>query len=99
MEDKSIHIDNYLPNAFGEKYHAKNDTYLSCINCGRDTSKQGNSNGVYIVGGGEWIAHPDQPEFNDGGDMGWFPVGSECIKKVPAEYRTPNPYDDKVHGV
>ena len=95
---KVLHIDNVFANAWSDKYHKAN-SFLACIACGRNTSKQGQSQGVWIVDGAAGIAHPDQPEMKDGGDMGWFPVGSECIKKVPAEYRVDNPYENKVHGV
>ena len=89
---------------FGAKYQAKNDAgkigFLSCVFCGRDTSKQGNSQGVYVGAGGGLIVYPqDYDKAIDGGDMGWFPVGSECIKQVPAEFRVPNPYSDKVRGI
>lgn len=75
--------------------------FLACIFCGRDTSKQGNSNGVIVSDGGGAIVHPEdnEKELHDGGYMGWFPVGSECIKSVPAEFRQKNFYDDKVKGV
>ena len=96
-----IRLWDYLPNGFGEKYQENNAAFLSCIECGRNTSKQGKSQGVFIVNGGYSIAHPSNPypENGHGGDMGWFPVGSECIKKVPAEYRAPNPYKAPGHGV
>lgn len=87
---------------FGEKYHAKTQNgshFLQCVFCGRDTSKQGKSNGVMVGGGAAFIVHPEDYPLNDGGDMGWFPVGSECIKIVPSEFRLSNIYDNKVKGV
>lgn len=96
--EKVLNLFEIFPNAWGERYQETN-SFLACIACGRNTSKQGESQGVWIVGGGDGIAHPEQPEINDGGDMGWFPVGTECIKKVPAEYRIENPYENKVRGV
>lgn len=88
---------------FGPKFQdRKNKHYfLTCVFCGRDTSKQGKSQGVIVSGGGSAIVHPEdnQLEENDPGYMGWFPVGSECIKAVPAEFRWDNPYKDKVKGV
>jgi hypothetical protein len=92
-------------NLFGEKYQEKQNntsgfSFLCCVFCGRDTSKQGNSNGVYVGAGGASVVHPeDYDKAIDGGDMGWFPVGSECIKSVPAEFRAGNPYEDKAKGV
>ena len=94
----------YTESLFGPKYQEKNSkgghAFLQCVFCGRDTSKQGKSNGVAVGEGGSLIVHPEDYELaQDGGFMGWFPVGSECIKEVPVEFRAGNPYDDKVKGV
>jgi hypothetical protein len=44
-----------------------------------------------VGAGGSLIVHPEDYDLAiDGGDMGWFPVGSECIKSVPAEFRVKN---------
>lgn len=90
---EALELQKVLPTAFGEKYYAAHVDGDNCINCGRNTSKQ-NANGVVIVDGGFGICKPEDAskEENDGGYMGWFPVGSECIKTVPAEYRAENPY-------
>jgi len=91
-------------NLFGSKYQEKTKNgsgFLQCVFCGRDTSKQGKSMGVMVGAGGALIVHPQDyaTKANDGGAMGWFPVGSECIKSVPAEFRLTNIYEDKVKGV
>jgi hypothetical protein len=93
-------------NLFGEKYQAKQNntfgfSFNCCVFCGRDTSKQGISNGVHVGAGGALIVHPEDYETLaiDGGAMGWFPVGSECIKSIPAEFRAGNPYENKAKGV
>ena len=91
-------------NLFGKKYQQRTENgshFLQCVFCGRDTSKQGKSSGVMVGCGGDLIVHPDDYETlaQDGGAMGWFPVGSECIKEVPAEFRVQNIYDNKVKGV
>lgn len=90
-------------NLFGSKYQEKTANgshFLQCVFCGRDTSKQGKSMGVIVGEGGSVIVHPEDNDLaQDGGYMGWFPVGSECIKSVPAEFRQPNIYDNKVKGV
>jgi hypothetical protein len=90
---------------WAEKYRAREDQgkigFLSCIHCGRDTSKQGRSQGVCVSGGGSIIVHPEDYDTypHQGGEMGWYPVGSECIKQIPADFRAPNPYQDPIHGV
>jgi hypothetical protein len=92
-------------NLFGPKYQIQADKnrigFLNCVFCGRDTSKQGNSWGVIVGEGGAAIVHPEDNEIAStcGGYMGWFPVGSECIKSIPAEFRQTNIYEDKVRGV
>jgi len=93
-------------NLWGEKYQAKQNnnnghTFLCCIFCGRDTSKQGKSQGALVGCGGSLIVHPDDYEelANDGGAMGWFPIGTECIKEIPVEFRMNNPYPDPIKGV
>lgn len=44
-----------------------------------------------VGAGGSVIVHPeDYEKAIDGGAMGFFPVGSECIKEVPKEFRVPN---------
>lgn len=90
---------------WGKRYQAREKKgglgFLNCIVCGRDTSNRGESMGVWISGGGGLIVHPDDYATYEhrGGDMGWFPVGSECIKRIPAEFHAANPYEDKVAGV
>lgn len=100
MTARSIPIDDVLPNAWSEKYHAAG-SFLACIACGKRTSNKGRSQGVCISGGGSTIVHPEDYDTfpHNGGDMGWFPVGRECIRAVPAEFRADNPYPDPVNGV
>lgn len=85
---------------FSDKYHKKHG-FLNCIICARDTSKKGESWGVVIGGGGSVAVHTEDLTKAEtcGGYMGWFPIGSECIKKVPVEFRIKNFYEDKVKGV
>jgi ferredoxin len=91
---QAIPLHDAVPTAFCEKYQTRMSFDLeNCIACGRNVSKQ-NAKGVIVVDGGSGICKiEDVPlEEHDGGFMGWFPVGSECIKTVPMEYRAENPY-------
>ena len=87
---EALVLDEVLPTNFGDKYHGGLE---NCIACGRNTSNK-KAQGVVVVDGGYGICKPEDAakEENDGGYMGWFPVGSECIKTVPVEYRAENPY-------
>lgn len=98
-----ILLSDHVPTAFCDAYQNQDDQQ-ACVNCGKRTSRAGNSLGVWIGhDGGTCIIHPDdvdaEYELHPGSFLGWFPVGSECIKRVPAEYRAPDPYDDTVKGV
>lgn len=99
-EARIINLYDVLPTAWNEKYTAAG-TFLVCIACGRKVSKTGECDGVHITWGGGGLLHPDDAagEQDSMDYMGWFPVGAECIRKVPAEYRAANPYADKVRGV
>ena len=101
LGSRVLYTDEIGLNIFSEKYQASGSAFLSCVVCARDTSKKGNSQGVIVAEGGSAILHSadNEIEQSDGGYMGWFPIGSECIKKVPAEYRVANPYHDKIKGV
>ena len=84
------------------RYTEKNgEGFNICCMCGRPTSPKGISLGVWISEGGAAIVHPEDYATypHNGGDMGWFPVGASCIKRIPTEYRVTNPYDDKARGV
>lgn len=65
------------------------DMTICCMVCARKVSKDPKKvQGVLIVEGGGWVAHPDDYDrFDPSGTMGWFAVGSECIKRIPLEYR------------
>jgi hypothetical protein len=71
-------------NLFSEKYH-DSQSENPCSVCGRKTNL---SIGIQVGGGGGVIVHPEDVELaQDGGWMGFFPIGKECIKKVPQEFR------------
>ena len=71
-------------NLFSEKFHESGNEN-PCTVCGRKTNL---TIGVHVGGGGSFIVHPEDIELaDDGGFMGFFPIGKECIKKVPKEFR------------
>ena len=65
------------------------DMTICCMVCARKTGKDPKKvQGVLIVEGGAWVAHPDDYDrFDASGTMGWFAIGNECIKRIPLEYR------------
>ena len=86
---------------WGEKYWERESQGAiqsdnNCIACGRATSRQGKGYGVLVSGGGAVIVHPDDYVTypHDGGEMGWFPIGSECIKQIPKEFRVGRQNDE-----
>lgn len=60
-----------------------------CSVCGRDVPSQ--KHGVVLVGGGAIACLPGDAhlfeKFDGGAYLGVYPVGRECIKKIPAQYR------------
>lgn len=96
---RCVDLYSVFPNAWSDKYHDAG-TFLACVACGRKVSSKGESNGITIGGGGVEIIHPQDVTLDeyDPGFLGWFPIGSECIKALPAEWISPNPYGDKVRG-
>jgi hypothetical protein len=85
-------IDSSIIDLWSEIYHAKADDSERCIVCGKLTSEKSKGLGVIVGDGGGSIIHPadNDQELKEypAGYMGWWPVGTECIKKVPVEYRT-----------
>lgn len=86
-----INISEMGLNTFSDKYHAryeKVDGDLQdklCIVCGRTTGETASL--VWIVDGGSSFASADETDVQSSSDMGWWTIGSECIKKVPQEFR------------
>jgi len=60
-----------------------------CSVCGRNVPSQ--KHGVVLVGGGAVACKPEDADLFEKYDavayLCVYPVGSECIKKIPAEYR------------
>jgi hypothetical protein len=84
-------IDSRIIDIWGEKYIAKEHLGGErCTVCGKLTSPKSKGLGVIVSDGGQSIIHPtdNDLEINSAGYMGWWAVGTECIKKVPVEFRT-----------
>jgi hypothetical protein len=80
---RGIWFDDIGFELFSEKFQ-KSKQENPCTVCGKKTN---NSLGVLVGRGGATIVHPEDIEkAEDGGYMGWFAVGNECIKKVPKEF-------------
>jgi hypothetical protein len=87
----TLEIDHKVLDVWSDKYNdrlEKVDGDLQnklCIVCGRKVGDKGF--GVWIVNGGDTLATPDSTDIDARGDMGWWPIGSECIKPVPEAFR------------
>jgi hypothetical protein len=86
-------IEASIIELWSAKYRAKEHLEGErCTVCGKITSQQNKGLGVIVGDGGGSIIHPADNEqeisSNGAGYMGWWAVGSECIKKVPAEFQT-----------
>jgi hypothetical protein len=56
-----------------------------CVRCGRAVKSE--QYYVECVDGGLYaLSTNEQADYEDGGYMGCFPVGSECVKHIPKEF-------------
>jgi hypothetical protein len=81
-----------IPTPFAPKYQERTDARPThgdeCIMCGRRTASQKNTLFGWVVDGGSRFARLDETGIDERGDMGMFPVGSECAKAFPEGYLT-----------
>jgi hypothetical protein len=65
---------------------AKTDLFCCC--CNKDIKPGSKYRMVHWIDGGPFILHPDSESFyiSDGGDMGSFPIGMTCAKKLGLEW-------------
>ena len=76
---------SYDPENFQRSRHAKNPDAHECGVCGRATLSRKWQ--IHLVEGSmEVIAHPDDVYERESADMGWWYVGSDCVKKLPADF-------------
>lgn len=63
----------------------------NCSVCAKTIKDANHSNGVCLVGGGATACRPADyylfEKYDGGAVLGVYPVGPECIKKIPAEFR------------
>ena len=61
----------------------------ACMLCGRPLCTKGTTTWwIHLVSGGVEIAHRDAPDDSaDPENLGHYPVGSSCIKRIPTAYR------------
>ena len=68
-------------------------TNLYCIACHKDL-KPGTYGVIHLVDGGPFMLHPEDEELyykgHPAGDLGCFPIGKDCAKKVEPEWVGPN---------
>jgi len=58
---------------------------MPCIRCGKGVKNVKYS--VELVDGGLYaLSTNEQADWNDGGYMGFHPIGSECKKYIPTEF-------------
>jgi hypothetical protein len=60
--------------------HEKEQTDKVCVVCGR---KAGRYIALVVDGGARFGDPETEDDPDDGGYMGWWPVGSTCKKKLP----------------
>ena len=80
------HYDSpFADENFKRSRHAKHPNAQPCGVCGRATLAKKAM--IHCVNG--WmndIVHPEDPYDKVSADMGWWYVGPDCVKKIPAEF-------------
>lgn len=66
----------------------KPKTALSCVACQRDLNPARPYRWVHCVDEGPFALHPeDEKNYTpDAGDLGWFPIGMDCAKRLGLEW-------------
>lgn len=85
-------VDSYIT-----KYR-KNSEKVSggdwpCALCGKAVDPDKTSAWVHLVDGGINLGHVTGQDFEESADLGWYPVGSDCAKKVPKDYKVSSRID------
>lgn len=62
-----------------------------CCRCHKDLKPGQPFRMVHLVNGGPFALHPEDESsyVSDGGDMLFFPIGSDCARKVGLEWTHP----------
>ena len=95
-----------IPKPFsGIRYHENEDKCTEdqepCVICGKGLDKHKVRGWLRVVDGGLRFAARDEEVESDGA-MGWFPIGSGCLRKHKkdladlVEYYRPNPLHDEM---
>ena len=73
-----------FPKPFGYKrapcIPAPSETQQECVCCGRGVEINAKTVWAHVVDGG--ATYGGEKETDDPGDMGWFPVGIVCVKRL-----------------
>lgn len=70
----------YHPNFSTNRDRCKDDE-LPCVVCGKGVKTP--KNWVRIVNGGTWIGTAAEGDAEPAADLGYYPVGSDCLRKHP----------------
>lgn len=64
--------------------HPSTGQDLPCVVCGKSIRSPRYQ--VHLVDGGSSLCHVEDSYDDAPADLGWYPVGAECRRKLPAGY-------------
>lgn len=69
-------------------------TNFQCVACQHDLNPR-RARWVHLVNGGPFALHPEDEAayVDDGGNLGWFPIGPDCSKKLGVEWTHEKPLE------
>lgn len=86
---RTLDIPVYRTEYLDQDNNRRSKTDLSCIACGKDLDPSKRHRMVHMVDGGPFVLHPEDEKLypkNDPGDLGCWPIGSDCARKLGLEW-------------
>jgi hypothetical protein len=80
MEHKTLDLNSIQV----DQWKGKVGNHTPCLVCGRPIKDESKSKWVHLLTSGQLINTQDDSKVSN--SQGFFPVGSECAKKIPTEF-------------
>ncbi len=96
METRDRTVSGYRLRYFDPDYRRAPKTPHYCAACQKDLKRGAPFRAIHVVGGGMEALHPDDEAAHkaahpdgDPGDLNFFPIGSDCARRLGLEWTWP----------
>lgn len=86
MDDVSVAHATYVDNQRRSR-NSRTIFTQECVVCGRGITEAGEARAWWVHMHTDWFIMPNGSTTDESHDQGWFPVGTECAKKIPLTHR------------